>query len=174
MTLDDALQHQQIAVGVLLLAEEGEGDRSCSVVHGPDEREPRPAALQPVVSAAVDLQRHALLRVALPAGVALARPSSSSGAGDSSGPQDPPNGGAGEVDALSLCQHLRQVRVVETGVVGRGKGQHPLLSLWARGGRRFAAPVPVSDAGNALLSISCQQSPGVALAHSHQRGRRGH
>ena len=117
--VDDLLEHEQVAVGVLLFSEQGEGDRPRGVVHGPDERQAGSPTLQPVVPAPVDLQQHPLLGVALPAQIALAR-SAAAGAPNTARQQHPPDGGAREADALPLGQQLGQMRVVEAGVAALG------------------------------------------------------
>ena len=171
--VDDLLEHDQVAVGVLLLPEQGEGDRPGGVVHGADERQVGAAALQPVVPAPVDLQQHPLLGVALPSTVALGRPAAARTA-DAPGQQDPPDGGAGQADALPLRQHLGEMRVVEARIGASGQRQHLLLHLRGRGGRRLPASVPVSHGRSALPSVRRQEPPRMALAHPHQPGRLSH
>ena len=112
VTIDDLPEHQHVAVGVLLLTEQSEGDRPGGVVHEADESQMWSATLQPVVPAPIYLQQHSLLGVALPSKVALGR-SATTGASDSPGQKDPPDGGARQMDALPICQHLGQMRVVE-------------------------------------------------------------
>ena len=153
--LDDLLEHQHVALRVLLLPEQGEGNHSRGVVHGADQGQAWPPTLQPVVTAPIDLQQHPLLGVACPAQVAPAR-APAPGTADPTRQQDSPDGGAREVDALPPGQHLGQMRVVETGVAALSQGQHPLLNLCSRGGRRSPASVSVCYGGSSLLSIRRQ------------------
>ena len=50
-----SLRHQQVALGVLLLPEQGARDLAGGVVHSADQREVWASALKPVVPAAVHL-----------------------------------------------------------------------------------------------------------------------
>ena len=170
---DDLLEQEQVAVGVLVLPEQGEGHRPGGVVHGPDEGEAGAAPLQPVVLAPIDLQQHPLLRVALPAPIALTRATAARTV-DSPRQQDPSDGGARQADALPLRQQLGQMRVVKAGVTALGQGQHLCPRPRAGGGRRLPATVAVRHGGGALLSIRRQQSPRVATAHAQQAGRFSH
>ena len=71
VAIDDLPEHQHVAVGVLLLTEQSEGDRPGGVVHGADESQMWSATLQPVVPTPIYLQQHSLLGVALPSKVGL-------------------------------------------------------------------------------------------------------
>ena len=66
VVLNDVLEHQHVPVGIFLLPEQGEGDRSSGIVYGTDQGEVRSSALQPVVLAPIYLQQHPLLAIALP------------------------------------------------------------------------------------------------------------
>jgi len=81
----------EVAGRVLGVAERRRGDDPGRVVDGPDEREQRPAALQPVVAAAVDLEEHAGPGHPLPAGSMASRPARPRQRLTSPG-QDPPDG----------------------------------------------------------------------------------
>ena len=69
VAVDDALEHQHVSVGILLLSEQGKWDRPGGVVHGADEGQVRSSALKPVVAAPIDLRQHPLLGIALPSTV---------------------------------------------------------------------------------------------------------
>ena len=155
VSIYDLPEHHHVALGVLTLSEQRGRDSPRGVVHGADQRHPGTSPLQPVVLAAVYLQQHPLLRVALPSavapgGLAAARTP------HSCGQQDPPDGGARQVNPLVLRQHLRQVGVVEACVEAFGQFPHPLLGIGIRGRRRPPAPVPVSYRSCSLLSVRCQ------------------
>ena len=107
------------------------------------------------------------MRIALPSAVApwgLAAPRTSY----TFSQQDPPDGGAGQLDALPLCHHLGQMGVVEACVAAFGQLPDPVLCIRARGRRWLPAPVAVSYGSYSLLPIRCQQSPRMAFAHTHR------
>ena len=158
---------------VLLLSEQGGEDRPSGVVHSSHQRQVGSSALQPVVPAAVNLQQHPLPRVALPSAVAPGGPPASR-TPHSLCQQYPPDGGTRQVDALPLGQHLGQMGVVEASVEALGQLPDCLHCLRRRGRHRLPPPVPVSHGSCSLLPVRCQQSPCVALAHSHQPGRNSH
>ena len=56
----------EVALGILLLPEAGPGNQAGGVVDAADQGEVGPSTLQPVVAAAVDLEQHALARIAVP------------------------------------------------------------------------------------------------------------
>jgi len=58
----DALEQEEVTLGILSVSEEGVGNRTCGVVHRQQHGEHRPPALQPRVVAAVELKQHPLLR----------------------------------------------------------------------------------------------------------------
>ena len=71
-----SLQKKQIALGVLLLPEQGIGDGTGGIVDGSHQSQIRAPSFQPVVATAVDLKQHPLLRIPLsPASVEGRSPS---------------------------------------------------------------------------------------------------
>ena len=142
-------------MGIFLLPEQGEGDRTCGVVHSANQGQVWASALKPVVAASIDLKQHPLLGIALPSAVALGG-SAATWTSQSSGQQDPPHGRAGQMDILSFCQHLGQMGMVESRIWPLGQLHHPLLCPRARGGCRLSPPVPVSHSSRSFLSVCCQ------------------
>ena len=65
--LHQTLDQQEVAMGVLLLAEEGVDHRTGGIVHCDQQREWRRLVPQPRVMTAVHLDQHALPRHALAA-----------------------------------------------------------------------------------------------------------
>ena len=153
--VDNVLEHQHVAVGIFLLSEQGERDLPRGVVHSADQGQVWASALQPVVAAPIDLQQHPLLGIALPSAVAFGG-SAATWTPQSSGQQDPPHGRVGQMDILSLCQHLGQMGVVESCIGPLGQLHHLLLCPRVGGGHRLPSSVPVSYGSISLLSICCQ------------------
>ena len=94
------------------------------IVDPAHERQPGPAALEPVVAAAVDLDEqpglgHPVAPAAVPGRPAVPR------ARDPLGPQDPADGDPAEHDPLALGEQLGEVRVVDARIGGPGQGQDP-------------------------------------------------
>ena len=168
-TLHQAVDQQEVAVGVLLLAEEGIDHSTGGIVHRDQQRERRRLFPQPRVMTAVHLNQHALPGHAPAAHPVLGRTPSPRTA-QTGVDQDAPQGGPADVDALALAQQLAEMGVVGPGVPGTGQtdyvGHHGIgrCVAWP------AAPVAMSDGANALLSISRQDAPGVASGDTHQRG----
>jgi hypothetical protein len=79
-------QHQQIADGVLLLAEDRTGDDAGGVVDGTHQGHARSTTLEPVVAAAIDLQQSRLRHAVATAAMARA-PTSSRAVQAGIGPQ---------------------------------------------------------------------------------------
>ena len=155
VSLDDAFEHQQVAVSILLLPEQGERDCARGVVRSTDECEVGSSALQPIVSASINLQQHPLLGVSLPSAAVLggsARPWSP----DTIRQQDPSDGRPGQMDTLSLCQHLGQMGVVESCIHSCGQLPHSLLHRCSRSGGWLPASVTVSHGSWSLHSVGRQ------------------
>ena len=153
--VDNVLEHQHVAVGIFLLYEQGEKGPS------PWRRQRlRPGSdtgLGPEASRGGSHRsaEHPLLGIALPSAVAPGG-SAATWTPQSSGQQDPPHGRAGQMDILSLCQHLGQMGMVESRIGPLGQLHHLLLCPRARGGCRLSPPVPVSHSSCSLLSVRCQ------------------
>ena len=98
-------RHQEVVVGILLLAEEGVDHRTGGIVHREQYRELGTVIAQPPVIAAVQLDQHALPGHALAAYPVLGR-TPSPGTAQTGVDQDAPEGGPADVDALSLAQQL--------------------------------------------------------------------
>jgi hypothetical protein len=109
----------EVPLGVLLLPEAGPGDQTGGVVDAADQGEVRATTLQPVVAAAVDLEQHALARIAVSTLPMPGWPSAPD-RGHPGGGEDAVRGGAGEDDAVILRQLLGEVLAIEAGV-GAGR-----------------------------------------------------
>ena len=122
--LQQALDQHEVAVGVLLLAEEGVGHRTGGIVHGDQQRERRRLFPQPRVMTAVHLDQHALPGQPLTAYPELGRTPSPRTA-QTGVDQDAPQGGPADVDALALAQQLAEMGVVGPCVLGTGQRTTP-------------------------------------------------
>ena len=167
--LHETLDQHEVVATVFLLAEEGVNHRAGGIVHRDQQREGRRLIPQPRVVTAVHLDQHALPRHALAAHPVLGW-TPSPRAGESGVQQDAPQGGPANVDAVALAQQLAEMGVVGPCVPGTSQthyaGHH---GIGCRVGW-LAAPVAVSHGGGSLLSVSCQDAPGVARGDTHQGG----
>ena len=167
--LHQTLDQQEVAMGVLLLAEEGVDHRTGGIVHCDQQRERRRLVPQPRVMTAVHLDQHALPRHALAAHPVLGWTPSPRTA-ETGVDQDAPQGGPADVDALALAKQLAEMGVVGPFVPGASQtnyaGHHGIGRCvgWP------AAPVTVSNGGCAPFPVSRQDTPGVASGDTHQRG----
>ena len=172
--VDNVLEHQHVAVGIFLLPEQGEGDRTWWRRLRRRPGSGRGLALKPVVAAPIYLQQHPLLWIAFPSAVAFGG-SAATGTSQSSGQQDPPHGRAGEMDILSLCQHLAQMGMVEScigaprptpspSVVSSGTWWLPASSLCSREPQQqvrpfCTLPVVATHGARSLPSAQTPQPP---------------
>ena len=115
-----ALDQQEVAVGVLLLAEEGVDHRAGGIVHGDQQRERRRLFPPPRVMAAVHLDQHALPGHALAAHPALGRPPAPRTA-QSGVDRNTPQGGPANVAALPFAQQLAEMGVVDPAYLVRAR-----------------------------------------------------
>lgn len=166
---EDLLQHQEVSLSVLLFPKQGEGDGPRGVVDGSYQGQGGPTPFQPIVTAAVHLEEHPLLRVTLPPDAVLGRPAPT-GTSDPRCCQDAPHRGVGQHQPFVLCQEIRQVAVVHPLEAPLGQLPHPCPGFLPQGMGRLSSPVPVSYGSRSLLSVGCQQSPPVALTHPQEPG----
>ena len=108
---EQALHQQEVAVGVLMIAEEGVDHAARGIVHREQDRELRSVLSQPPVIAAVQLDQHTLPGHPLPAHPVLGRAPSPRTV-QSGVDQDAPQGGPADDDTLALSKQLTEMRVV--------------------------------------------------------------
>jgi len=126
-----------------------------------------PAALQPIVAAAVHLEQHALLREPLTPSPMPGR-TSPARCPDALAQQDAPHAGPGQVQAVAFGEQFRQVRVVGP-VIGPQSQRHDRLPhLGTEGTRRGAPAVAVSEGSDAVVPEGRQQPSHVAHRNAHQ------
>jgi len=114
------LEDGQVREAVLGRSEDGPDDDPGRVVDGAGQGELRPAALEPVVGTAVDLDQqpglgHPLAAAAVPGRPALA------GRAEPRPPEQALERRAADDDGLVLGQQFGQVAVVDTAIAGLGE-----------------------------------------------------
>ena len=123
-TLHQALDQQEAAVSVLLLAEEGVDHRTGGgIVHREQYRELGNVIAQPPVIAAIHLDQHALPGHALAAHPVFGRTPAARTA-QTCVDQDAPQGGPADVDAVALAQQLAEMGVVGPGLSGASQTRY--------------------------------------------------
>ena len=170
---DDREEQHEVARGILLLAEDRARHRARGVVDGAQQAEPRTAALEPVVGAAVELEEHALGRHPWPAAAVPRRPPAPR-AGDALGAQDGPHRLAAHEDALPLREQVGEVAVVELAVPLPPQLDDPGPGPGIDAARRGPAAVPVDQPCRALPREGGSQAPQLARREPELLARLGH
>ena len=168
--LQEALDQQEVAVGVLLLAEEGVDHRAGGIVHCDQQRERWNPVPQPRVMTAVHLDQHSLPGHSLAAYPVLwlaPAPRTAQPGVD----QDAPQGGPADVDAVAVAQQLAEMGVVGPCVPGASQVNHSGCNRLGSCVGRLAAPETVSNGGSAFLLVSRKDTPGVSRADTHECSR---
>lgn len=119
---DELAEEQEVAVGVLLQAEDAAEDLARGVIDGGVEHEARPAIFEPGVVAAVHLEKETGLGHAFPA-AAMAGWAAGAGAADPSGAEEPMHSPTRYTQALALLEQLGEVVVVHSRIGGAGQGE---------------------------------------------------
>ena len=138
-------------------------------VHGDQQRERRRLVPQPRVMTAVHLDQHSLPGHSLAAHPVLGRTPSPRTA-QTGVDQDAPQGGPADVDAVALTQQLAEMGVVGPRVSGTSQVNHGGCNGLGCCVGWPAATMTVSNGGSAQFPVSRQNTPGVAIGDTHQRG----
>jgi hypothetical protein len=159
----ELVEQGQVAVQILLGAEEQGADGTGGVVDGAEQGETG-AGPEPVELTAVEEDEgpHARRRGA--AGAVLAGPAAVLG-GQAEGAADPADRAAADGEALELLELLGQVGVVEPAVGGLQQLSHPVADLDLQGAGRGAAPQAVEQPGRALGLVALFEA--AELPHGH-------
>jgi hypothetical protein len=163
---------QQGGVAVQILrGPEVEGEHGAGgVVDGPVQAHGRPAPLEPVERAGVDLHQGAhagaglAARAILPGPAAVLR-------GTPQGLAQPPDRGPADRQPLDLLQFLRRMAVIEVPIRGRQQPRHLLPQARAQPARRRPAAPAVQQPLGARGLEAAAQAPDLSLAEL-QGGRR--
>ena len=165
-----ALHQPEVAVGILMIAEQGADHAAGGTVHRDQEGGLGTVIAQPPVIAAVQLDQHTLPRHPLPAHPVL-RWAPSPRTFQSGVDQDAPRGGPADDDALTFGKQLTEMRVVGAFVPGASQVDHIGQHGIGCGVGRSTAAVTMGEGSRASLLIGRQDAPGVARADSHQFSR---
>ena len=153
---DELAEEQEVAVGVLLQAEDAAEDLARGVIDGGVEHETRPTIFEPRVVAAIHLDKESGLGHAFPA-AAMAWGTAGAGAADPGGAKQPLHGLAGKPEALALREQLGEVVVVHARIGGAGQGEDAVPDGLCEAPRGGAAAVAMGEGSEALLSPAGQQ-----------------
>ena len=168
--LQEALDQQEVAVGVLLLAEEGVDHRAGGIVHCDQQRERWNPVPQPRVMTAVHLYQHSLPGHSLAAYPVL-------WLAPAPGLLNPalPRMRRRVVLPMSMpsrsAQQLAEMGVVGPCVPGASQVNHSGCNGLGSCVGRLAAPETVSNGGSAFLLVSRKDTPGVSRADTHECSR---
>jgi hypothetical protein len=165
-------QDLEIAGDVLLVAERRAGQDAGRVVDRTDEGQPRPARLEPVVAAAVELQEEAGLgHPVTPA--AMARWPAVPRARPAGCPQDPPDGRPAHDQAL-VGEEVDEVAVIGAGEPTAGQLKDPRPVRVAEPTGRWSAPIAVDEAGRPVRQEAAFEPPDRPLRQPEQGHCLGH
>ena len=136
--LYQALQPQEVAAAVFLIAEESVDHGASGIINGEEQRELRPVLAQPAVMTAVQLYQNSLPGPALTTYPVLGL-ASSSWTVQTGVDQDASQGGPADVDALAFAGQLCQMRVVGSLVNRAGQVNYPAPDRLGNSVGRLAA-----------------------------------
>lgn len=125
MCPDDLTKQQEVAGGILVLAEDGPQDRPGGIVDGVEQDQSRSALLEPGVMTAVQLDQHPPAGHPLATEAVLGR-ASAPGAAQPSGAQDAVDGGMREDEVFPLGEEFGQVAMIDPRVGRPGEPDEPL------------------------------------------------
>lgn len=63
---DELIEEEQVASGIFLITKDGSVHSAVGIVDGRDQRKAGTTPFQPIMPAAIDLQQHAVLGIAIP------------------------------------------------------------------------------------------------------------
>jgi len=119
----------------------------------------------------IHLEEHAFLGIALPSGAVPGAAPLRSRRADARFSEDVGEGGAGQVDALSLGKQLSQVRVVHARIEPGRESPDTVAEFWCYRVSRDSSPVAVDHSPRPTFAIGRQEPPDLALAQAKEPGR---
>jgi hypothetical protein len=174
MRRDELAEQEEIARGILPLAEDGPEDHPGGIVNGVQEHESGAASLEPEVVAAVHLDEEAGAPHPLPA-LAVLRGATALGAAQACCPQEAVDGGVREDDRLVLREELGEMFVVDAGVGRPSERDDPSPDGRTYAAGRRAASVAMDEGLGATTTIGLPEPPEVADREADEsRGGRHH
>ncbi len=159
----------EVPFGILCLAEARPGHPASRIIDAAHQAEPGTTPLQPVVPAGVDLQQHALAGIAIAATPVPWR-ATSARRRNARRLQDSMDRRTGQPHAVLFGQHLREVVLVEPGVLGLGQPHHALREHGIQRMPRRSAAIAMDQGGRPLLLIGAPQSLDLPNGQAQQRG----
>jgi hypothetical protein len=166
---DELTEEEEIAVGVLLRAKHGAQDTARGIVDGGEEHEAGAAVLEPRMVAAIELDKEARLRHALPAATMPGGPAGT-GTANAGSAQEPLHRAAREPDSLAFGEQFGEVVIIHAGVASPGEGDDlgPQCGREAPG--RGTAAVAMSEGDKALLAQTGEKPADVSQRESQELG----
>jgi hypothetical protein len=166
----EAAEEEEVAVGILLRAEDAVEDLAGRIIDRAVQDEAGAPVLEPGVVAAVHLDQearlwHALSPAAMPGWAPL------TGAADTGRAEAPLDGGAREMEILAFRQELGEMAIVTPRVGGAGKGQEAGLERFGETARAGPPPVPMGESGEAASAECGEEAADVASREAQQPGR---
>ena len=168
--LYQALQQQEVAAAVFLIAEESVDHGASGIINGEEQRELRPVLAQPAVMTAVQLYQNSLPGPALTTYPVLGL-ASSSWTVQTGVDQDTSQGGTADVDALAFAQQLSEISMVGSLVYRSSQMHHPAPGRFGDSVDQLVSPEAVSQGCSSILPVSLQHAPGVARGNAHDFSR---
>ncbi len=144
-------EEEKVAMRIFLEAEDRAQHTPRRVINGGEEDEAGAAVLEPGMMTAIELDKEARLRHALPP-AAMARGAAGAGTANAGLPQQAVDRRAGEVNVLAFCQELGQVAIIAAPVAGAGQREHASADRSGAASRGLAPTVPMGQGGQALLA----------------------
>jgi hypothetical protein len=165
----DLLQHQKVPGRILLFPKAGVHQLRSGIIDRRQQDQLGSAPLQPVVVAAIDLQQHPGLRVALPllvvsAGTPLPR------TGQARLPPETPDRRARQADGILLSQDLGEVLVVEVPELTPGQSQKLVPGPLGYPPHTGTSPVAMGQPGGSSAPVAGHQPPLLPQGDPEQDG----
>jgi len=148
---DEVAEKQEVAVGILLQAEDPAEDPARGVIDGCVEYETRAAIFEPGVMAAVHLDEESGLGHAFTA-AAMARWAAGAGAADPGRAEEPLHRPTRQTQALALGKQLGEVVIIHARIAGAGQGEDAGADGLRETPRGRPAAVAVGEGSEALLA----------------------
>ncbi len=121
---DEVAEEQEVAMRVLLQAEDPAEDPARRVIEGGVEHEPRPAIFEPGMVAAVHLDEEARLGHAVPA-AAMTGWAASAGTTKPGRTEEPLDRPTRDTEALALSEQLGEVVIIHARIAAAGEREDP-------------------------------------------------
>lgn len=157
---DELAEEQEVAVGILLRAEDAAEDLARGVVDGGVEHQPRPAIFEPGMVAAVHLDEESGLGHAFTA-AAMAGRAAGAGAADPGRAEEPLHRAPRQTQALARSEQLGEVVIIHVHIAGAGQGEHPGPDRLGETPGRGAAAIAMGEGREALLAQAGEEPPDV-------------